>query len=764
VAEGYDNELIAFVLKIEGLVQGVGFRPFVYRLALEHGLTGWVTNRNDGVLLKVQGPGSAFGSFMEGLRSRAPAAAQIDAIEIEPDWPEAFTGFEILPSIDQGNETSEVSPDIAVCPECLADMIRQPHRRNYPFVNCTNCGPRFSIISAMPYDRSHTSMAPFELCPDCQREYNDIHDRRFHAQPVACNQCGPRYELRENQNVIAEYDQVISRLATLLLQGGIVAVKGIGGYHLMCHANSEEAVSRLRRSKEREGKPFAVMFANAVALRKYAQVSDTEQLSLESWHRPIVILQTHRMLAPSVSMQLPSVGAFLPYMPVHYQLFERTMLDAFVLTSGNVSDEPVIISDEEALRVLPGIADAVLLYNREILNRTDDSVVRIIGNRERLFRRSRGYAPSPVRINMAVDGILATGAELSNSFCLGKGNRAYVSQHIGDVSNVETFDFFRSAIQRYCELFRTSPSVVAADMHPDYLTTRYALELELPVTRVQHHHAHIASCMAENGISEPVIGVAFDGTGYGTDGHIWGGEFLLCDSVDFDRLVHFEYMQIPGGDQVVNEPWRTGLSLLRMAYGENMPETAIHRSVSTGLIKSVTLALRSSINCPLSSAAGRLFDAVAAITGLCTHSTFHAEAPMRLEAAIDLTASGNYPFSVTNTLSFLETIRAICNDLANDVPVGTISLRFHNTLAQAARQAVNLIGKQTGISVVALSGGVFQNRYLSETIENMLHEDGFDVITHSRVPCNDGGLALGQLLVSAARRRKEESLWLIRPK
>ena len=749
--EDYQKNIIAFQIGVEGLVQGVGFRPFVYRLARNHGLNGWVVNRTDGLTIKVEGPASSMPCFMEELRNQAPVVSQIDEITIEQDEPEGLNGFFILASQDMTNETSEISPDIAVCPDCLDDIKNQPHRLGYPFINCTNCGPRFTIVKDFPYDREKTTMASFAMCDKCREEYTDILDRRFHAQPVACNHCGPVYTLHTGSRTETSFEVLLDLTSSMVMQGKTIAVKATGGFHLMCDALNDEAVSRLRKLKHRDGKPFAVMFRDLETTRHFARVSETEALALSSWRRPIVVLNTLRPLAAGISTALNTIGAFLPYMPFHHLLFEKLKIPAFVLTSGNLAQEPIVIRNEDALSTLSEIADAVITYNRDIFNRTDDSVVRIVNDKERMVRRSRGYVPLPVKLDFLADGILAAGAELSNTFCIGKGNRAYLSQHIGDLKNHETLLFYEETIARFQQLFRIKPSLVATDLHPDYLSTVFARKLGPQVVSVQHHHAHIASCMVENHLNEPVIGLAFDGTGLGSDGHSWGSEFMVCDYLGYDRKGHFEYMAMPGGDSAAEEPWRMGLSLLYKAYGQSMfdLDLPIFKSVDNKIIALVTGAIHKQINSPLSSGSGRLFDGVAAITGVCIHSQFHAEAPMRLESLVMPGIQDCYDADIGSTVSFKPAIVQICSDMLEGAPVALIATRFHNTVTEASWKMVRKIHEETGIRKVVLSGGTFQNKYLSESLENKLLKDNFTVYTHSRVPCNDGGIALGQLAVAA---------------
>ena len=751
-----DINTIALRIKVEGLVQGVGFRPFVYQLAHQYGLHGWVVNGTDGVMLKVEGFAGNMPSFLEDLRLKAPVAAQIGEITVLHDIPEGLSDFSILASQDLTDETSEISPDIAVCPQCMADLKNQPHRKDYPFINCTNCGPRFSIIRDFPYDRAKTTMAPFAMCAKCSAEYSDISDRRFHAQPIACNDCGPHYAMHTGNLETTDLHQLLKQAAVFIENGKIIALKGTGGFHLLCNALDEQAVSRLRKMKQREGKPFAVVFRDLQSLRQYAEVSAIEEASLLSWKRPVVILKSTEPLAQGISQGLNTIGAFLPYMPLHYLLFEQLTISALVLTSGNIAEEPIIIDNDDAITTFSGIVDAVITYNRDIVNRNDDSVVRIIADKERVQRRSRGYVPAPVKLAFDVDGILATGAELSGCFCLGKGNRAYLSQHIGDLKNYETLAFYEETQARFQQIFRVRPALLAADLHPDYLSTRFARKTQLETIWVQHHHAHLASCMAENGIDGPVIGLAFDGTGYGTDGNSWGSEFMVCDFNDFTRHNHFAYMPMPGGDRASEEPWRMGISLLYQSFGKAMLnlDLPILRLVSRTKILAVTEALEKDINCPLSSGAGRLFDAVAAITGICVNALFHAEAPMRLESAVMPDILEFYDFQITDVISFIPAIRQICTELSRGTEAGIIASRFHNTITEASLHAVQIIHAKTGIQQVVLSGGTFQNKYLLESLETKLLKNNFTVFTHSKVPCNDGGIALGQLAV-AARRRDE---------
>jgi hydrogenase maturation protein HypF len=741
--------LNTFRINIKGLVQGVGFRPFIYRLALEYGLKGTVENRNDGVVIYINCMDEQLFEFVERIKSSSPPASKIEKINYYETGPIDFNDFIIVKSTSVSEDITEISPDIAVCNDCLADMKVQPNRIDYPFINCTNCGPRYTIIKDLPYDREKTTMNVFEMCVDCREEYTNILDRRFHAQPVACSVCGPQYTLYYNHHVILNQDDILETTAYLLQKGKIVAIKGVGGFFIACDAMNEEAVSRLRILKNREAKPFAVMFRDHATVKKYAFVDDAEEEALVSLRRPIVLLRQKKLTASSVCAGFDTIGAMLPYMPFHYLLFEKMSLDSIVLTSGNISDEPILIDNEKAVNTLGGISDAVLTYNREIHNRVDDSVSVILNGDERMIRRSRGYAPVPIGTSIKVEGILATGAELVNCFCIGKGNQAIMSQHIGDLKNLETYEFYAESIEKYKTLFRFRPKLVVTDFHPDYFSSRYAEDTGLPLLKVQHHHAHIASCMAEHGLDEKVIGVAMDGSGLGDDGHIWGGEFMVCDYSGYERISHFEYIPLPGGDKVTHEPWRTAVSMLYKVYGSDISDLNLPflRQIDSQHLRMILSAIDQGINTPLSSGAGRLFDAVSAMTGICPVSRFHAEAPMRLESAIRHGETGCYDFISGAMISFEPMVKQIVQDILQNTDSGVISARFHNTVIASIIETVENIRHQTGLSAVALSGGSFQNRYLSQQLENKLRALHFNVYVQKRVPANDGGLALGQLVI-----------------
>jgi hydrogenase maturation protein HypF len=743
-----------YEILIRGLVQGVGFRPFICRLAMKYKLNGEVDNRTNCVLINIEGDEKKITDFCNDITKYAPPASRIKSIEKKRKPVNGYKKFSIATSKDAENQITEISPDIAVCADCLDDLDHDRERINYPFINCTNCGPRFTIIEGLPYDRNKTTMKSFEMCRNCSDNYNNILDRRFHAQPIACNSCGPSYTYTDKEKTITAFEQIIKEISSRITAGGSVAVKGLGGYHLMCDALNEKAVENLRKKKHRDSKPFAVMFRDIKAVKKYCFLSKAEEKEITSWQRPVLILREKKKLSNAVNNGLGTTGAMLPYMPFHHILFSGITTPAIVLTSGNISEEPIIIGDNTAFEKLMPVTGAVLTYNREIRNRTDDSVVRIIENKLSLLRRSRGFVPQPVDVNQKVDGILALGAEQKNSFCLGKEMQAIMSQYIGDLKNLPTYDFFKESIERFSMLFRFEPRYIACDLHPDYLSTKHAelleKQLNIPVFRIQHHHAHIASCMAEYNIDEKVIGISMDGTGYGIDGHIWGGEFLVADLSGFSRFSHFDYIPMPGGDRAVNEPWRMAFSYLYKYFGEEFDYASlpVFKSIGKDRISLIKEMIIHKINTPLTSGAGRLFDAVSAILGLCSVADFDSEAPMRLESVLDSNISGYYPYNINGIVSFADTFRAIIDDLKkNDVSV--ISAKFHNTIARIILSVTLRMREETSLNKVVLSGGVFQNKYLLERSIHLLTERKFEVFTNHLVPANDGGISLGQLIISS---------------
>jgi hydrogenase maturation protein HypF len=745
---------------VTGLVQGVGFRPFVCRIASKFNLSGWVQNTNENVIIEVTGDATGVSQFLASLKDDAPPAAVIRNIATGETVTYHSGGFIIKESSDVSEEITEISPDIAVCDECLADMDQTGTRLDYAFVNCTNCGPRFTIIEDLPYDRDKTTMSHFTMCSDCRHEYEDISDRRFHAQPVACTTCGPHYELYRSGKLTSNNTfEILQNTAECIENGGIVLIKGLGGMHIACDAFNEEAADRLRSLKNRDGKPFAVMFRNFESMSQYAETSLPEKESLLSWRRPIVLLRKRmgieRPVAGNITSDLNLIGVMLPYLPFHHLLFRYLKIPAIVMTSGNFSSEPILMDNEDALNQFSGCVDHIVLHNRAIFNRTDDSVVRVLGEKERIFRRSRGYVPAPVYTALNTDGIVAFGAELTNTFCAGKRQNAYLSQHIGDLQSVETTQFYEETISRFLRLFRIIPSLAAVDMHPLYISTRIGKTFNnLPVVEVQHHHAHIASCMAENMLDEKVIGVAFDGTGYGTDGNTWGSEFLICDLNDFERFSHFGYIPLPGGDSAAEEPWRTAISYLYKVYGSSFTELdlPVFSQIDSENIRLITHMIDRKINCPLTSGAGRLFDCVASLLGLVQKASFQAEGPMRLEALVDGISEDSYEYETGATICFDKTIRGIVADIIDGIEKVTIATKFHNTIILTIFDTVNAMRQKSGICKVVLSGGVFQNKYLTEKTMDLLLKNNFEVFTHSSVPANDGGIALGQLAVASKRR------------
>ena len=743
-----------FQILVKGLVQGVGFRPFIYRVATSFGLRGSVENRNDGVDIVVQGDNRKIKSFIDVLNTHSPPASQILSIKVDQKQYKKISDFRILKSRNVSDEITLVSPDIAVCSDCLDDMKSQVLRIKYPFTNCTNCGPRFTIIEQLPYDRPNTTMHEFIMCSNCKNEYNDVHNRRFHAQPVACKNCGPYYTLHKGKIRIDDQAEIISEMSYSLGKGKVIAVKGLGGFFLACDATNKNAVNDLRAIKRREGKPFAVMFASVKSVRNYASLNAVEENLLASWRRPIVLLSSKGNLAPGVNMGFPTVGAMLPYMPFHHLLFDKIGTDALVLTSGNLSDEPIIIDNKLALKTFFPMCDSVLTYNRTIYNRVDDSVVQIVNKKERLIRRSRGYVPTPVNLNLNVDGIVAVGAELVNCFCIGKSNQAIMSQHIGDLKNLETFEFFSESITRYKKLFRVESELIVADLHPEYLSTKFATESGLPLLQVQHHHAHIASCMAEYKLDEKVIGIAFDGVGYGDDGKIWGGEFLICDLESYERAAYFDYQPMPGGDQATLNPWRMAISYLYSMYGRELfhLDLPFMRDIDQTTLEMIVVMIEKKINCPLTSSVGRLFDAISAMTGLCAQSTFHAEAPMRLESAINNVSNESYNFNFTETISVKPMIMQIVNDIHNALPVSDIAVKFHNTIINIGVEVSGKLRSKFNINKLVVSGGTFQNKYILQNLESVLADRGFEIFINEKVPSNDGGIALGQIAIAAKRR------------
>jgi len=729
-------------------VQGVGFRPWVYQLAQRHRLSGYVFNSTLGVTIEVEGQDEDLDRFESALRSEAPPLAEPGQIRVEHLEPSGYREFTIRDSEDAAGEFVLVPPDIATCADCLADLRDPANRRyRYPFTNCTNCGPRYTIIQEIPYDRPHTTMAGFRQCPDCEREYHDPSDRRFHAQPNACPACGPWVELWDAERMLAQRAGAIEGTRRLLKEGAILAIKGLGGFHLACDAANDAAVGRLRQRKLRSGKPFALMAASLEKIAEFCQLAQEERAALSGTRRPIVLLERRpaSRISGAVAPGVPTLGVMLPYTPLHHLLFEGGEFDALVMTSANLSEEPIAYRNEEVAARLHPLADFFLLHNRAIQTRVDDSVVRIFEGRERLLRRSRGYAPRPIELGFAAREVLACGGELKNTFCLTKAHYAILSQHTGDLENLETLEFFEETLAHMKRFFRVEPRAVAHDLHPQYMTTRLALAMRgIEKIGVQHHHAHIAACMAENGLREKVLGVALDGTGYGTDGLIWGGEFLICDFAGFERRFHFRYVPLAGGDTAIRQPWRSALSYLKDAGLDGAPAL---EAVPGGARRVVEAMLAGRVNTVDTSSCGRLFDAVSAILGVRLETTYEGEAAIELEALAAPGIADSYPYSVDDgAIDFRETIRAIARDESSRE---VRSARFHNTVSAAVAETCRRIRARDGLNQVCLSGGTFQNVYLLSRTVQLLREEGFEVYTHAAVPPNDGGLSLGQAAIAS---------------
>lgn len=739
-------------MRVEGVVQGVGFRPYVHGLAHRLGLSGRVGNDTAGVFLEVEGAEHAVSEFLATLPAQAPPLAVIEQVRTRPLTPTGEPGFHIVSSNAAGRRDTPVSADSATCADCLRELGDPTDRRvDYPFINCTNCGPRFTIVRDVPYDRPFTTMAPFEMCQACALEYHDPTDRRFHAQPVCCPACGPRLRLLDAGGTELPGDP-LTAAAALLTSGGVLAVKGLGGFHMSAVASDAAATALLRARKHREDKPFAVMVADLGTAHELCVIDPVGERVLSGRRRPVVLLPRRPDapgVAPAVAPGNRSLGLMLPYTPLHHLLLRATAAP-IVLTSGNISDEPIAYQDDDARRRLTGIADAFLTHDRAIHMRTDDSVVRVFRGTELPVRRARGYAPEPLTLIRPVPRpILGCGAELKSTFCLARGRHAFLSHHIGDLENYETLRSFTEGITHFGRLFDVVPEVVAHDLHPEYLSTKYALELaDVETIGVQHHHAHIASCLADNGAVGPVLGVAFDGLGYGSDGTLWGGEFLLADLTGFQRLAHLVPVPMPGGAAAIRQPWRMAAAYL----GPDAPEELVHRNAEHWDVVLAMVARQ--VNAPLTSSAGRLFDAVAAILGVRDLINYEGQAAVELEQRADLTEQGSYPAAVTEGpalhLHGVDLVRAVVADLRAGVPREVIATRFHHGVADAIVRVCLMLRETTGVGVAALSGGVFQNVLLLERTVAGLEHTGFRVLTHSRVPPNDGGISLGQVVIAAA--------------
>lgn len=824
------SDILRKKITVEGIVQGVGFRPFVYRLADQHLLYGKVYNNPQGVIIEIEGESSSIDSFIKAIRKEAPPLATITNISVENIRKQNSRTFEIVESEDQKEKQAFISPDIAVCNDCLRELFDPDDRRyRYPFINCTNCGPRFTIIKKIPYDRVNTSMAVFKMCPECQAEYDDPSNRRFHAQPNACQKCGPEFWLADSEGKVIDADDPIKKTAALLKEGKVLAIKGIGGFHLAVDAENIQAVRRLRQRKLREEKPLAIMSKSLEKIGEYAFLTNEEREQLSTPQCPIVLLKKRKSstIPEDVAPKNTHLGVVLPYSPIHHLLFKSGMdFLALVMTSGNLSEEPIAIENEEAVTRLARITDYFLMHNRDILLRSDDSVMVRIFGKNQFIRRSRGYVPVPIFMKEEYPSVLAYGAELKNTVCIIKDNNAFLSQHVGDLENMESFSFFIEAAEHLKRILEVSPEAVAYDLHPEYLNTKFAREQKnMTLVGIQHHHAHIASCLAENGEEGPVIGLSMDGLGYGTDETIWGGEFLYADFYGFERVATFKNFPMPGGTSAIKEPWRMAVSYLYDAFGDDLFQLDIpfiedlEKSSLATIVKMIQLKL----NAPLTSSLGRIFDAVSAMLQIRSEVRYEGQAALELEMAIDPSKQDISPYQyliletdksskldrmmkssehLKNSVSrkvlkdsypraFLngtsnpvsgsnssssrsddnvlmpfvidfpsyiidvkETFKGIVEDIKAGKPVGEISVKFHNTILSIMLTICSMMRFELELDQVALSGGVFQNRYLFEKLVTELKQKGFDVLTHSKVPTNDGGLSLGQAIIAGSLLKK----------
>ncbi|MBS3920490.1 MAG: carbamoyltransferase HypF [Deltaproteobacteria bacterium] len=747
-------------IRITGMVQGIGFRPFIYNLARKHSVRGWVLNNEKGVFVDAESDDGNLDQFIQEIPKLAPPLARIETFDVSYLNPLGYTLFEIKKSEETEDKFVLISPDLATCDQCLSELFSpQDFRYRYSFINCTLCGPRFTIIKDIPYDRHKTTMASFTMCPICQKEYDDPANRRFHAQPNACPSCGPSLWLQDREGKEVSGDSLAKTLE-FIEAGFIIAIKGLGGFHLACNAKNEEAVSNLRSRKFREDKPFAVMCRDMEEVRNLCEVNREEEKLLADVERPIVILKRKRdsSIAHSVAPHQDTLGVMLPYSPLHHILLNGS-LKTLVMTSGNVSDEPIAYRDEEAKNRLGKIADYFLLHNREIHMRCDDSVTRVFEGNPYIIRRSRGYVPFPIKLSFPLEMILACGGELKNTFCLTRGPYAFLSHHIGDLENLETLTSFEEGIEHFKRLFYIEPKAVAYDLHPDYLSAKYALSIpDLPTVGVQHHHAHIVSCMVENRIEGEVIGVAMDGTGFGTDGTIWGGEFLKANLREFVRLAHLKKVPMPGGSMAIKQPWRMAMVCLSEAFGDGLEELKIDllKRMDSKKWDILKRAIEKKINTPWTSSMGRLFDAISSLLSIRDEVNYEGQAAIELEMIADREIKETYPFYLLKeespfVIDSTEVIRGVVGDLTEGVSNSKISGKFHRTIARMIVETCEFMRSSESLNRVVLSGGVFQNILLLSLVVEGLKHSSFDVYTHHLVPTNDGGISLGQAVIAHMR-------------
>jgi hydrogenase maturation protein HypF len=747
-------------IQIKGIVQGVGFRPFIFGLAKKNHISGWVKNSSAGVEIVANGQEKDVSLFINGISNQHPPLSKIDSITIEEINPANFSGFEILQSQAISGEFIPVSPDVSICDDCFSELFDpNNHRFRYPFINCTNCGPRFTIIKDIPYDRPLTTMAGFKMCAACRKEYENPLDRRFHAQPIACPDCGPRIWFEDGSGDRAFGEEGLQIARSWIKSGKIIAIKGLGGFHLACDAFNAQALETLRSRKKRSDKPFAVMVFNESIAEKHCEMNVSEHSLLNSKEKPIVVLRRRSAseLPLAIAPNVNTIGIMLPYTPLHYLLLEPEpgYPEVLVMTSGNMSEEPIVYSNSGAQSELGSIADGFLLHDRDIKTRVDDSVLTEINGQGYFFRRSRGFAPDPIRIGQKLSQILSVGAELKNTFCLTRDNYAFLSHHIGDLQNLETLNAFEEGIPHYEKLFRIDPQAIACDLHPDYLSTRYAEERacreNIPLIHVQHHHAHLASVLADNNYvkEDPVIGVCLDGTGYGSDGAIWGCEFLYGGYAQADRKFHLEYMPLPGGDSATLHPakvaaaylWKNGLE-----WSEIIPSI---RSFSQDERSVLLKQLQLNINCPVTSSMGRLFDAVASLADIRHSVNYEAQAAIEMENCLNSNQASAYHFEIQGQqIMIAPLLREIIFDIQNNVSKSDIAAKFHNGIRSMVVDVCSRISQETGCKTIALSGGVWQNKFLLVNTVADLKEAGYTVLFHRQVPANDGGLALGQAMIA----------------
>lgn len=743
-----------YLITVEGIVQGVGFRPFVFNLANSLDLQGFVNNNSQGVFIDIEGTEESLKTFLKTLENNSPPLAKIENITYQVKPLINYVGFIIKESEILENTITLISPDIATCQDCIDDIKNPSNRRyRYPFTNCTNCGPRFSIIKAIPYDRDKTTMKSFKMCDSCFSEYTSPINRRFHAQPNACMVCGPQVFITDRNGLTIPTSHPIEWATNALNNGKILAIKGLGGFHLVCDAKNISSIELLRRRKVRPEKPFAVMGKNIDIIKKYCEVNNLEEELLTGIQKPIVLLKRREeyFLPQAIAPKQNTIGFILPFTPLHELLFDNG-LEILIMTSGNINSLPLEYDNDNALLNLSTIVDYFLMHNRDIHVPIDDSVVKVVSNEPVIIRRARGYVPTPLKYNTSI-AILACGPNMKNTFCISKDNFLFISQHNGDLENLETIEHYKRNIEHYKNIFKFEPVAVACDLHPNYISTEYANEYPLPKIQVQHHHAHIVSCMVENELTDKVIGIAFDGTGYGTDGNIWGGEFMTCTISDFDRLAHLAYVPLPGGDICAHQPWRMAVSYINYAYKGSEDITQMVTSLFGEKALTILSMINSNINCFMTSSMGRFFDAASAILGIEAYTSYEGQASMELEAIIDETEGDSYPYDIVtigseNIIDTTKIIKGLLIDLKKDLSVAVISGKFHNSVVNFSVDMCNIIRKNTGLKEVALSGGVFQNSYLLKKLSNSLRENNFIVYTHKNFPSNDGGVALGQIAIA----------------